>query len=118
MDCKEIRKDQKKEKHKGLSPIKIAVHQFDFVKKTPEQMEEVKNISDMARIMYIILIHCNFVPTDYLCLLAIIMTQHDDLNYCDTTAVLSNEFYVDLLLDQGAITLEAVKTKKYWFQGC
>jgi hypothetical protein len=63
-------------------------------------MDEVKNISDIARILYIIFIHCGFVPVEYLCLLAIIMTQHDNLNYCDTAAVLSNDYYVDLLLDR------------------
>ena len=46
-------------------------------------MDEVKNISDIARILYIIFIHCEFVPVEYLCLLAIIMTQHDNLNYCE-----------------------------------
>jgi pyruvate-formate lyase-activating enzyme len=72
-----VRKYEKIRKKKNTRDFlleKFVVNQFDFIKKTPEQMEEVKNISDMARIMYIILIHCNFVPSDYLCLLAIIMT--------------------------------------------
>ena len=68
----------------------------DFVKKNPEQMEEVKEISDMARTLFIILIQCSFIPADYLCLLAVLMKEHDNIIFWDNNTV-SNEFYIDLL---------------------
>ena len=58
-----VRKYEKIRKKKNTRDFlleKFVVNQFDFIKKTPEQMEEVKNISDMARIMYIMLME--FAP--------------------------------------------------------
>jgi RNA recognition motif-containing protein len=103
---------RKKQDTRDFLQSKFMIHQFDFVKKNPEQMEEVKEISDMARTLFIILIQCSFIPTNYLCLLAILMKEHDNIIHWDNNTVLSNEFYIDILLNHGAITLEIAQTEQ------
>jgi hypothetical protein len=103
---------RKKQDTRDFLHSKYMIHQFDFVKKNPDQMEEVKEISDMARTLFTILIQCSFIPTDYLCLLAVLMKEHDNIVFWDNNTVLYNEFYIDLLLNHGAITLEIAQTKQ------
>ena len=84
---------------------KLIQQDLEFCEKTPVQQNEVKFISDLARILFLICINCDFVPTNYIIMLAIIMTKKNKLNYPESNTGLFNAHYLDLFLNVGAMTL-------------
>ena len=89
---------------------KFAKNQFDIIIKTEIQMEEVKMISDMAHTLFRILIPCNFVPVEYLALLAGIMKPKIEWHYRETAMAVADDYYIDLLLTVGVVLLKKVRT--------
>ena len=78
---------------------------FEFLIKSHDQELEVEGIADLARKLFKILIICDFVPTNYLSILAIIMCQQPKFNYPKSNIRLANGHYIDLLLQIGAIQM-------------
>ena len=70
---------------------------FEFFPKSHEQKLEVECIADLARKLFRMLIICEFVPTSYLSILAIIMCLQPKLNYLKSNTKLVNAHYIDLL---------------------
>ena len=84
---------------------KLIQHDLEFCEKSPVQQNEVKFISDLARMLFLLCINCEFVPTNYIIMLAIIMTKKNKLNYPESNTGLFNAHYLDLFLNVGAMTL-------------
>ena len=78
---------------------------FEFFKKSPAQKMEVEIIADLARLLFRMLVECDFIPTKYLIVLAIVMCQEPKLEYPQSKSELFNNQYIDLLLEEGAIIL-------------
>ena len=57
----------------------------------------------MARILFVILINYDFIPTTYLTILAVIMNQHAFLDCPNSAVGLFNRFYIDLFSNPGTI---------------
>merc|ERR1712218_170789 len=74
-----------------------------ITKKTREQKEEIKTITDLARKLLDIFIDCSIVPTSYLAILGIIANNNEYLPYPESATSLSNTFYLDLFLNPGTI---------------
>ena len=74
-----------------------------ITKKTREQKEEIKTITDLARKLLDIFIDCSIVPTSYLTILGIIANNNEYLPYPESATPLSNTFYLDLFLNPGTI---------------
>jgi hypothetical protein len=78
--------------------------------KTIEQQDEIKDISGLSRILFHILAKCNWIPFTYKCLLAVVMTPGSkEENAHATTTTLNQEFWLDILLRQGSVTLKTHK---------
>ena len=77
----------------------------EIIIKSPAQRMEIETIADFARLLFKILVECNFIPTNYLIILAIIMCQNPTLDYPDSKSELFNSHYIDLLLEEGTIIL-------------
>ena len=78
---------------------------FEFFPKSYEQKLEVECIADLARKLFRMLIICEFVPTSYLSILAIIMCLQPKLNYPKSNTKLVSTHYIDLLLKIGAVRM-------------
>lgn len=78
---------------------------LEIVKKSPAQKMEIETIADLARLLFRMLVECDFIPTNYLILLAIIMCEKPKLEYPESKSKLFNGYYMDLLLEEGAILL-------------
>jgi hypothetical protein len=78
-----------------------------FVLKNEAQALEVKKISSMARWIFHIVLNCPFVPVAYISLLAVLMTTKDKQEFESSSVCLNNGIIVDLLLKEGAITLQS-----------
>jgi len=76
-----------------------------ITKKTREQKEEIKTITDLARKLLDIFIDCSIVPTSYLAILGIIANNNEYLPYPESATSLSNTFYLDLFLNPGTIII-------------
>ena len=74
-----------------------------ITKKTMEQKEEIKTITDLARKLLDIFIDCSIVPTNYLTILAIIANNNEYLPCPESATSLSNTFCLDLFLNPGTI---------------
>jgi hypothetical protein len=74
-----------------------------MIRRTAAQKEEIKPIADLARALFATLIDHEFIPINYLIILAIIMNQKHLLNYPESAISLSNGFYMDLFLNPGSI---------------
>ena len=74
-----------------------------MIRRTAAQKEEIKPIADLARALFATLINHEFIPTNYLIILAIIMNQKHLLNYPESAISLSNGFYLDLFLNPGTV---------------
>ena len=79
------------------------LHRTIISRKSLQQKDEVKLIADVARILFAILVDIEFVPTNYLAMLAVVMNQRNHLNYPESAVCLSNGFYIDLFLNPGTI---------------
>ena len=96
---------------------KIKNMEYDLVSKTPEQEEEITLIAGSARIIYDILVHCQFVPIEYLCLLATLLNKKEDYQYGYSSIVVPGVYsnygeIIDLMLNVGAFyisTKEIIK---------
>ena len=78
---------------------------FDFFNKSPIQKLEVEVIADLARILFQLLVECDFIPTDYLIILSIIKCKEPNLQYPQSKSELFNNYQIDLLLEEGVILL-------------
>ena len=58
---------------------------LSFAQKSEEQLEEIKAISGMARLLFPICLDCQFVPNSYVILLAVLMDTNDQIE-CDATS--------------------------------
>merc|ERR1712127_910607 len=83
---------------------KATYHDFEFSYKTQEQKQEIESIADLARILFTILIECDFIPTSYLSILAIVMCQNPNLDY-PSSQYKTNSNHIDLLLNKGAVQI-------------
>ena len=63
---------------------------MEFHKKTTRQQIEVKSIADLARLLFLIMVNCEFVPVNYLIMLAVIMSQQPRMEYPESKASLFN----------------------------
>ena len=48
---------------------------YNIVKKNESQDQEMEKISGAARIIYDIILHCKFIPIQYVCILAVLMDR-------------------------------------------
>ena len=88
---------------------------LEIIIKSPAQKMEIETIADLARLLFRLLVECDFIPTNYLILLAIIMCEKPKLEYPESKSKLFNGHYVDLLLEEGAFLLtkeEKISQKK------
>ena len=77
-----------------------------FAKKSGEQLEEIKAICGLARLLFPICVDCPFVPNSYVILLAVLMDTNDRIQ-CDATSTrLENGWVIDLLLTSGIAVLD------------
>ena len=78
---------------------------LSFAHKSAEQLEEVKAICGLARLLFPICVDCPFVPNSYVILLAVLMDTNDRI-LCDATSTrLENGWVIDLLLKSGIAIL-------------
>ena len=78
---------------------------LEIIIKSPAQKMEIETIADLARLLFKMLVECDFIPTDYLIILAIIMSQSPTWDYPESKSQLFNNHYIDLLLEEGSILL-------------
>ena len=78
---------------------------LEIIMKSPAQRMEIETIADLARLLFKMLVECDFIPTNYLIVLAIIMCQSPTLDYPKSKSELFNSHYIDLVLEEGAILL-------------
>ena len=86
---------------------KMENKEYNLVSKTLDQEEEIKLIAGSARVIYDILIHCPFVPVEYLCLLATLLNKKEDHQYGYSSLVIPGVYsnygeIIDLMLNVGA----------------
>ena len=79
---------------------------LSFVKKSPAQLEETKEINGMARLLFPIFLKCQFIPTSYIILMAVLMTTNDEWLLITTSTYLSNRSFIDLLANSGVAKLK------------
>ena len=80
----------------------------EFLYKSEEQRQEVELIADLARKLFTMLVECEFIPTHYLSILALVMCQHRNSNYPASKVKIINSCYLDLLLTIGAVRMTHV----------
>ena len=95
---------------------KLRKEEYDLVSKTNDQENEVKQIAGAGRIIYDIFIHCQFIPIEYLCLLATILDNGISYQYISSSVILPYTYStydenIDLILNTGAfyITTKEIK---------
>jgi RNA recognition motif-containing protein len=78
---------------------------LSFAHKSAEQLEEIKAICGLARLLFPICVDCPFVPNSYVILLAVLMDTNDRIQ-CDATSTrLQNGWVIDILLKSGIAIL-------------
>ena len=80
--------------------------EHDFVDKTRDQRIEIQNISGAARTLFDILAPST-IPIQYLCMLAVLMTNQKQL-FFHTKSTLDSHHVLDLLLKEGVFTIVKV----------
>ena len=95
---------------------KLRKEEYDLVSKTNDQENEVKQIAGAGRLIYDIFIHCQFIPIEYLCLLATILDNGISYQYISSSVILPYTYStydenIDLILNTGAfyITTKEIK---------
>ena len=78
---------------------------LDIFQKSPIQETEVKFVADFARLLFLLFINCNFIPNNYVTMLAVIMNPIPTMNYPESSTGLFDAHHLDLLLNMGAMTL-------------
>ena len=76
------------------------------MQKTKEQENEINNISWAARILYDILAP-SAVSIEYLCILAVLMSQRNDKKFLSSKMTLQNGQQIDLLMKDGIIIFKS-----------
>ena len=79
---------------------------LSFAEKSKEQLEEIKTICGMARMLFPIFLECTFVPNSYVILLAVLMDTRDGVKCEDTSTRLKNGWIIDLILRSGVAILD------------
>ena len=96
---------------------KLNRKEYDLVSKTTDQEEEIKHIAGSARIIYDILIHCQFVPIEYLGILATLLNKREDHQYTYSSILLPEVYstygeIIDLMLNAGAFYISTKEITK------
>ena len=78
---------------------------LSFAVKSRDQLQEITAICGMARLLFEIFCDCQFVPTAYVILLAILMDTEEQVNYDATIIHLKNGWVIDLSLQSGIAVL-------------
>jgi hypothetical protein len=79
---------------------------YQFIQKTQKQDYEIRDISGAARILYDILIPSSVsVSIEYLCMLAVLMTQDGNKKFWSAKLTLENN-QIDLLMEKGIIVFK------------
>ena len=94
-----------KEDPRTFMKDKFINDELNLIEKTPLQLSEVKYLSDLARLLFVLFINCDFIPTDYIIMLATVMNQQQTLKYPESSTGLFNAQYLDLFLNFGAMQL-------------
>ena len=84
---------------------KFMTNDLEFVAKNPVQLSEVKYISDLARYLFLLFINADFIPIDYIAMLATVMNTQQVHRYPESSTGLFNGHQLDLLLNFGAMQL-------------
>ena len=79
---------------------------LSFVKKSPAQLEETKEINGMARLLFPIFLKCQFIPTSYIILMAVLMNTNNEWFIITTSTYLNNRSFIDLLVNSGVAKLK------------
>ena len=80
---------------------------FNIITKTTEQCLEIKTIANSARILFTILIQCEWVQIEVLCIWAIIMTQEVNQADIETSTILNNNYALDVFFNHGVVALKS-----------
>ena len=96
---------------------KLKKKEYDLVSKTRDQEEEIKHIAGSARIIYDILVHCQFVPIEYLSILATLLNKKEDHHYTYSSILLPEVYstygeIIDLMLNTGAFYISTKEITK------
>ena len=96
---------------------KFKKKEYDLVSKTRDQEEEIKHIAGSARIIYDILVHCQFVPIEYLGILATLLNKKEDYQYTYSSILLPEVYstygeIIDLMLNTGAFYISTKEITK------
>ena len=96
---------------------KLKKKEYDLVSKTRDQEEEIKHIAGSARIIYDILVHCQFVPIEYLGILATLLNKREDHQYTYSSILLPEVYstygeIIDLMLNAGAFYISTKEITK------
>ena len=96
---------------------KLKKKEYDLVSKTTDQEEEIKHIAGSARIIYDILVHCQFVPIEYLGILATLLNKKEDHHYTYSSILLPEVYatygeIIDLMLNTGAFYISTKEITK------
>ena len=84
---------------------KFMTNDLEFVAKNPVQLSEVQYISDLARYLFLLFINADFIPIDYIVMLAVVMNTQQVYRYPESNTGLFNAHQLDLLLNFGAMQL-------------
>ena len=85
---------------------------LSFVEKTEIQLEEIKDINGMARLLFPIFMDCHFIPDDYVTLLAVLMNTTEKIKFVATDTFLNQGWFIDLLLNTGVAKLKTAINNK------
>ena len=96
---------------------KLKRKEYDLVSKSRDQEEEIKHIAGSARIIYDILVHCQFVPIEYLGILATLLNKREDHQYTYSSILLPEVYstygeIIDLMLNTGAFYISTKEINK------
>ena len=96
---------RRRSNYRHFMKLQLDQEDLSFAKKSNEQLEEIKTICGMARLLFPIFLECQFVPNAYVILLAVLMDTNDQIE-CDATSTqLENGWVIDLLLRSGIAIL-------------
>ena len=94
----------KKQRVKEFLLENFYTNNFNVIEKTIHQENELQKISGLATVLYAILMKTEWIPTQFKCFLAVIMSSQEGKEKGqDTTTMISNEFFLDILLSHGAL---------------
>ena len=77
---------------------------YNIVKKNESQDQEMEKISGAAKIIYDIILHCKFIPMQYVCILAVLMDRGKHPTFICSSMRMPTGHYIDLFLESGIFT--------------